>query len=273
MIAASYNFEYTGEFKEFTLVPGIYSFKIAGSNGAANSIPGFASGGNGAVISAELVLKKMTTFYAYVGGRTVFNGGGKGQFASGSASDVRLVSGEWHSFESLKSRVIVAGGGGGTDSDDKGGDGGLNGYPSAQKRGKGGTQTLGGDGLSQGGFGFGGEISKDSGGGGSGYYGGGSSDSTVDYGGGGGSSFVSGYKECNAISESSTITNITHTGSPVHYSRIKFTNVVVEDGANAGTGYINVKFLRPLNIEFTCRCNKGRNILIPFASLLLLYSI
>ena len=248
MTTVSYNFSFTGSYKEFTLAPGVYSFKLAGSNAAADEK--VADFGYGAVVSAKLRLKKKTTFYSYVGGQTTFNGGGNGQFASGSASDVRLVSGNWSNFESLKSRVIVAGGGGGTDSNDRGGDGGLNGYSSSKNHGKGGNQTSGGSGLVKGGFGYGGHSSRSTGGGGGGYYGGGSSDDSINYGGGGGSSFISGYSPCNAIKENSTSTNISHTGSSLHYSGIRFTGVVVQDGANAATGYVRVQLLYRLNPSY-----------------------
>ena len=51
--------------------------------------------------------------------------------------------------------------------------------------------------------------------------------------GGGGSSFISGHTGCNAISPSSTASNIVHTGQSVHYSGYKFTNTVIIDS----TGY------------------------------------
>ena len=244
---------FTGTYKTLFLYPGLYRIKIAGSKGAINTVN---DGGNGAVIDARIKLDKMTTFYAYVGGATSFNGGGKGQFASGAASDIRLVNGSWNNFESLKSRILVAGGGGGTDTKDPGGDGGLNGHESIKGHGKGGNQTSGGDGLAPGGFGFGGHYNWTTGGGGGGYYGGGSSDNSNDYGGGGGSSFVSGFKECDAIDKSSTANNITHTGSPFHYSGYNFTNVVVRDGANTGKGYIKIELLPALKVH-TCRCKNN----------------
>ena len=270
MNITSYEFAFTGTYKSFILTPGVYNFTLAGSNGAADS--GGSIGGYGAVVSARLRLTKNTTFYAYVGGRTSFNGGGKGQFASGSASDVRLVAGDWNNFDSLKSRVIVAGGGGGTDSGDRGGDGGLNGLSSTKNYGKGGSQTSGGIGLVNGSFGQGGHYSSSTGGGGSGYYGGGSSNNTYDYGGGGGSSFISGYYGCDAIEESSTSTNIVHTGHSLHYSRIRFTDVVVKDGANAALGYVKVHFLYILN-ELSSKWNMNRYNRAHFVSIILLHSV
>ncbi len=64
-------------------------------------------------------------------------------------------------------------------------------------------------------------------GGGSGYYGG----SVGNHGGGaGGSSFISGHSGCNAISVSSTESNIIHTGQANHYSGYVFTNTVMKAG-------------------------------------------
>ena len=250
-------FNFTGTYKSFVLNPGIYHIKIAGSKGAPDTTYNLNYGGNGAFIDARIKIENATLFYAYVGGTTSFNGGGNGQSPSGAASDIRLVPGLWNDFESLKSRIIVAGGGGGTDSRDRGGSGGLNGHQSDLKHGTGGNQTSGGEGLIPGRFGAGGHYSKGTGGGGGGYYGGGSSDNPSDYGGGGGSSFISGYKGCDAINESSLIFNITHTGSPLHYSGLKFTNVIVRDGANTGKGYIKIEMLPALNV-LSCRCRNNR---------------
>mgnify|MGYP006372104211 FL=1 len=63
--------------------------------------------------------------------------------------------------------------------------------------------------------------------GGSGYYGGSGS---LHCGASGGSSFISGHSGCNAISESSTESNIIHTGQPNHYSGYVFTNSVMKAG-------------------------------------------
>ena len=99
----------------------------------------------------------------------------------------------------------------------------------------------GGDGW--GGFGYGGtyKISQTAlysgGGGGAGYYGGGAGSAIAIYDfqvpteGTGGSSFISGHNGCDAIKESSTSTNIVHSGQSIHYSGYKFTNTVMIDGA------------------------------------------
>ena len=61
---------------------------------------------------------------------------------------------------------------------------------------------------------------------------------TVVTSGAGGSSFISGYNGCDAISESSTSSNIVHTNQPNHYSGKVFTSGVMIDGAgcNWSTG-------------------------------------
>jgi hypothetical protein len=70
------------------------------------------------------------------------------------------------------------------------------------------------------------------GGGGGGYYGGGGGghNSGIVGSGAGGSSFISGHIGCNAISSSSTSSNIIHTGQPNHYSGYTFTNTVMKAG-------------------------------------------
>ncbi len=95
-------------------------------------------------------------------------------------------------------------------------------------------------------------------GGGGGYYGGGHGVHPGDgwTGGGDGSSFISGYPGCNAISESSTSTNIIHTGSPDHYSGYVFTNMEMIAGnssmpspaggtetGHSGNGYARITFV------------------------------
>ena len=182
--------------------------------------------------------------------------------SGGGATDIRLTNGNWDNFTSLKSRLIIAAGGGGIfyENDDiieNGGYGGalvggnaiitLN-YPGYGTGGSGGTQTTGGfdyeptgpnnipkGNYSYGEFGVGG-YRRDyytaglycASGGGGGYYGGGGSAHV--HSAGGGSSFISGHTGCNAISESSTSSNIIHTGQPNHYSGYIFTNTVMKAG-------------------------------------------
>ena len=165
----------------------------------------------------------------------------------GGATDVRLsFDSDWNIFSSLKTRLMVAGAGGGCGAENNaqggdggglvGGTGGNGGYPAYPTTG--GTQISGGtvgtsENSSIGRFGYAlqAEISvKNScwnGGAGGGYYGGACG---YGQGGAGGSSFISGYTGCNAIAESSTETNIIHTGSPNHYSGYVFTNGVMKAG-------------------------------------------
>ena len=237
------------------------------------------------------MLKAGTTIYFYVGQNPSknsleggWNGGGAGSShadenglqtgcAGGGSTDVRLVNSQnCLDFNSLKSRIMVAGGGSGTGycaiyttyCGVAGIGGGLNGIDgnditqgSLSYTASGGTQTSGGNtknnfeyvdgdsskgliinsGLNKGGFGYGGTndgYKTVLGGcaGGSGYYGGGAAN-RAHGGGGGGSSFISGYLGCNAISESSTSNNIIHTGSPNHYSKYLFTNSQMIDGASS----------------------------------------
>ncbi len=199
-----------------------------------------------------------------------YNGGGSvlgqayrdRQFGSGGgATDVRLVNGPWNEFNSLTSRIMVAAGGGGAYSGEihinsGGAGGGLEGIIGEQNElngefycyGTGGSQINGGDIttdcnmyntlLKQGrivhnsGFGYGGFYQTETNwltGGGGGYYGGGQSGHIASA--GGGSSFISGHEGCNAIEESSTATNIQHTGKSIHYSGLYFTETKMVDGA------------------------------------------
>ncbi len=193
-----------------------------------------------------------------------FNGGGYGGYASsygysgGGATDIRLTNGSWDDIEGLKSRVMVAGGGGGVahqsynTAGGKSYAGGLTGFsggyysghPYSNQDGKGGSQVSGGakgnnvhngTGIAYSGtFGQGGNNDSVSGGlgaggGGGGYYGGGAGGATQNggsgQGGGGGSSFISGYKDCNAIKEDGTPSN-----QPNHYSGIIFRNTLMLSG-------------------------------------------
>ena len=150
--------------------------------------------------------------------------------------------------------MVAAGGGGGFISIQEGGNaskggagGGLNGYDannlspfaSAYGYAMGATQTAGGicnpnynlTHCRPGTFGSGGNIIDNGAahsGGGGGYYGGAQSghvDAAA-----GGSSFISGHNGCNAISSSSTESNIVHTGHANHYSGYKFTSTKMIDG-------------------------------------------
>lgn len=254
----TYHYDYTGEVQEFIAKKdGMYEIECWGAGNLQED-----SSARGAYTYGKIKLNKGQKFYLYVGesgtngskilvsnGRyTAFNGGGATCFYSGylrtsggsGATDIRISNGECTDFESLKSRIMVAGGSagefslGGNFTSGAGGKLiGLNGTSNASSGyilGKGGTQTSGGTGHVAGKFGIGGSGSPtsstdDAASGGGGYYGGGSGyHSEVKAGGGGGSSFISGFTGCNAIQESSTQNNIIHTGSPDHYSGFTFIN-------------------------------------------------
>ncbi len=247
-------------------------------NNSEPEIPGrYGKYSTGAYVSGILKIGKDKIIYVYVGqtGKydflVSFNGGGSGGYGTllgndnetgylepqkvystehnqgaggGGATDVRLNGGSWNNFNSLKSRILVAGGGGGDGqysySDNNSIAGGLKGYNGNYYQshgdlecyGFGATQTSGGkvgknlgagkilteNNLSASGtFGVGGNSINYSsqvgaGGGGSGYYGGGPGGGTTGggpgHGGGGGSSFISGHNGCVAITEDSTENNI-----------------------------------------------------------------
>lgn len=228
------------------------------------------TGGYGGYTLGNINLSNSTNFYVYVGGKGVdgkasvvsaggYNGGGnggaayQGAGAGGGATDIRLVGGNWNDFDSLKSRIMVAGAASGTSNASNavsgGAGGGLKGYDGNlnvnnvnHTLATGGTQFLGGTagGYEEdnyhgypGEFGMGGDAQRyHGGGGGSGYYGGGGAGfiSAGVSSGAGGSSFISGHNGCDAVSEESLEDNIIHTGQSVHYSGYSFTNTVMIDG-------------------------------------------
>jgi len=263
-----YLFDYTGSEQEFAVTKdGYYQIELWGASGADYDLQGnYYSGGKGSYVSGIISLSKETKLYLYVGKKGIqesigvsygvysFNGGSGGNYTcyngnngkfaynyyGGSATDVRLVNGNWNEFDSLKSRIMVAGAGSSAGpSSDGASAGGLIGYDGNQ--GTGGTQTAGGN-IKKGGFGwaaipnYGGSYCNDSElcGAGSGYYGGGHTNATGDrikqYIGGGGSSFISGHNGCDAIKEESTANNIIHTGQPNHFSGNVFESTKMIDG-------------------------------------------
>lgn len=199
-------------------------------------------------MSGIISFQKSLNLFVCVGGRGRQNEGAVGKLVNcggwsygaargGGSTDIRLVCTNWYDFESLKSRIIVAGGGGGAENSS-----GYGGYAGSLVGGngkssvncssvgscEGGSQTSGYN------FGIAYYPTHDSGiwgGGGNGYYSG--YTATVSpwfMGGGGGSSFISGYTGCNAISANSTENNIVHTGLPNHYSGYVFSNAVMKAG-------------------------------------------
>jgi hypothetical protein len=264
------NFDYTGNVQSYTVpLTGTYKIECWGASGGNDDGGGaIGYGGRGGYTEGYIKLNEDKRLYVYVGSQGIiynqsiyFNGGGitYGAASGGGSTDIRLISGDWNSFESLKSRIMVAAGGGGGENagKDGGAGGGLFGFSNITGNVSGATQTTG--------FGFG--IAQYQlynndgwGGGGNGYYSGLSATDKTNYqiidGGGGGSSFISGYPGCNAISESSTSTNIIHTGSPNHYSGYVFTNMEMIAGdsqmpapaggteiGHTGNGYASITFV------------------------------
>ena len=250
-------FDYTGTEQSITLKPGDYKMECWGASGSNLTTSVF---GKGAYVKGDVHLNTSKIFCIFVGGVNGYNGGGDANYletSGGGATDIRLLGGVWNDFESLKSRILIAGGGGGLASGTTqrgasgGAGGGLTGYngtcPSNRylTYGRGATQTSGGAhgaiestplwyGSTAGSFAVGGKgTTRYNGGGGGGFYGGGGAGiSSANYtGGGGGSSFISGHNGCNAIHASSTSGNIIHTGQSKHYSGLYFTNTVMIDGA------------------------------------------
>ena len=259
------NFSYTGAEQAY-IVPasGYYKIELWGASGGNNN----GTAGKGAYTSGEIYLNKNEILYFYVGQNPTyqsgscyndnpnnsFNGNTTGScVGGGGATDVRLVSGVWYNFNSLKTRIMVSAGGGGAFY------AGTGGYGGALTGGAGigissSSTTTAGLGGNQIATSFGVGI-KDTSNGGGGYYGGNGYSAGN---GGGGSSFISGYSGCNAISESSTSSNIIHTGQPNHYSGKVFNNAQMiagnasmpnHDGSgnmtgNSGNGYAKITYLR-----------------------------
>lgn len=260
-------FNYTGDYQEFVAQQdGFYKFELWGAGGGEDNWNSnlLSNQGRGAYTSGVTYLKKGTKFYVYVGQKgthgitdrntltaTSFNGGGAGMGSSdgddgggagGGATDIRLVSGSWDNFESLKSRIMVAGGGAGGSTVDNGfnsisaGSGGFNGIGSSwryqsienQNHSFNATQTTGYKfGIGENGTTVGNAGGSGAGGG---YYGGLKSTDSPSGGAGGGSSYISGYNGCNSIDRKSTANNIIHTGNNIHYSGIYFIETKISDG-------------------------------------------
>lgn len=262
-------FEYTGSEQTFTATKtGKYKVELWGAQGNSST-----AGGLGSYTSGEINLQEGDKLYLHVGGSSGYNGGGSSSSSTkigGGATDVRLSSGSWDNFDGLKSRIMVAAGGGNVTSKTSGalpGDGGTlkggNGVAHSSVGssyiGYGGSQTSGGARASSattgsaGSFGKGGAGGVGPGdpnhygsGGGGGYYGGGGS--AWHAGSGGGSSYISGYEGCNSISSTSTSSSIKHTGSPIHYSGMKFDNSTMKGAVNSGNGYAKISFIKSATV-------------------------
>ena len=259
-------------------------FELWGASGGG-AYPGF-----GAYVSGTLKIDTRTKFHIYVGqkgidnGTASFNGGGSGKnqgSSGGGSTDIRLKGGDWDDFESLKSRIIVAGAGGGSNIKGshkaKGGDAGIfEGYDGSAsklatyivdyaqggKQNEGGYQGTGRTNGYKGDFGKGGN----SGGennlygnvGGSGYFGGvggALGDNSVGSG-AGGSSFVSGLERCKAILKTTKQGTFSFSDLPFHYSYHIFSNITVKDGASTqwnDNGKVVITLLTSIRDKyFTC---------------------
>ena len=125
--AITKKYQYSGNYQEY-IVPatGVYKIECWGAQGNySKSLRAY--GGLGGYTSGTIQLKYGEKLYIYVGenrtDRTAsFNCGSTGGsgsdsnngYGGGGATDVRLIAGtNWNDFDSLKSRIMVAGGGGG----------------------------------------------------------------------------------------------------------------------------------------------------------------
>ena len=151
----------------------------------------------------------------------------------GGSTDIRLVSGDFADFDSIKSRIMVAGGGAGGTYDYVSGHHGRGLENNTNSSGK----------LLWGQIGY--TDSSGSGGGGGGYFGGKSQqcDGCLGY---GGTSYISGAEGANSISEASVVDNVVLTGAKTHYSGVSFEDTVVAAGNQtmpntAGTGTMTGK--------------------------------
>lgn len=180
-----FDFSYTGDAQEF-LVPlsGVYEIECWGAGDIYEETTA-----KGAYTYGKIRLQKGQKLYIYVGesgssafskdpiinNYYTFNGGGRSYLynthwrvgGGNGATDIRLTSGIYSDFDSLKSRIMVAGGAGscnpyGDNPNNVGGEGGMlvggtgkTNTSSSYTLGKGGTQISGGIGNVKGKFGIG----------------------------------------------------------------------------------------------------------------------
>ena len=284
-----WEFAFSGAMEEFQVpCSGTYKVELWGAQGGNTTLSRYSSiGGKGAYTSGDIYLRNATSLYVYVGGKGEdgknnrletlvaggYNGGGSNgsrdaaSSAGGGATDIRLVPGEWNDFDSLKSRIMVAGAGGGAGIKTVGASGGSLQTLFGKLYGYNGTQTSGGGAgtgytydsyATSGGFGYGGNSGYYvTGAGGSGYYGGGGGNHispSTSGGGGSGSSYISGHPGCVAIGVTSTEDNIIHANDSLHYSGYMFFNTTAIAGdssmptydamstmiGNSGDGYAKI---------------------------------
>jgi Glycine rich protein len=231
-LGTTQTFNYTGAVQTWTVPAGVTSasFDLFGAQGGGRGGPP----GLGGHATATIPVSAGDSIQVNVGGQGQpvfgsgqggFNGGGNGTGAlpgssGGGASDIRLGG------TSLNHRVLVAGGGGGAgncsgggQNSDGGGGGGLNGADGKAPcvvgpPAGGGTQAMGGSGVSPGGsFGQGGNSDGQGGAGGGGWYGGGGGTATGGGGGGSGHGPAGTTFETGVRSGDGQVT-ITYTANP-----------------------------------------------------------
>lgn len=265
-VKKTWTFNYTGSEQSFTVpCTGNYKMETWGAQGGNTTLTSYGgTGGKGSYASGVIGLNADKKIYIYVGG--------KGTDGNNSR-DTTLNAGGYNgggNNGSLDSASPAGGGGGGSGISNVGAPGGVNSGVYGNLYGGNGTSTSGGAAgtgyshdskATKGTFGVGGNSGLYvTGAGGAGFYGGGGGNHytpSTSGGGGGGSSFISGHNGCNAISENSTASNITHTNQSVHYSGLKFTQTVMKAGneampshdgkstmtGNSGNGYAKITYL------------------------------
>ena len=285
--------------EKIILTPGVYRIDCWGAQGGSGLFDGkiTTEGGKGAHVSGVLSLKSYLPIFLYVGGKGAngsptqntfaqggYNGGGNGGAdtndndsggAGGGATDLRLVDDEINASESIYSRIMIAAGGSGSVYSENGApDGDITGYISNSSRGasfipSSTNQTYG----AQLGIGQNGQNSACSGssGGGGGYWGGYSMpaacSSLYQTIASSGSSFVSGHPECISITK-----NGEKSAYSIHYSGIKFSHTIIENGQTTFKSPSNVDekghpgdgaiVITSISFYITCKANNYRDLFI-----------
>ena len=236
-----FKFNCIDDSQSILLPPGKYKLECYGAAG------GSKNPGKGGYTKGVIKLEEQQMLYIYVGGKGIsenwseafaggYNGGGKSNYnnrgSGGGATDIRLKSGNFNNYNSLNTRLIVAGGGGGSYENVRGGDGGRDGEAGRSSNGvygEGGSQSSGGSFIDvgnkplkgHGNYGEGGSSYDNYtiAGGGGGWYGGGAGNSA-----GGGSSY--------AVNSSSYKPSGYDVDSKYYLSEIEF-----KTGVNDSDGY------------------------------------
>lgn len=110
-IVGIYKYAYTGNYQTFTAPKdGLYKIELWGAQGGTDASAGAYTSGN-----INLTAGKKNIFMLeknHQEQNAGYNGGGQGfkdNYSGGAgATYIRLVSGVWNNFDSLKSRIMVA---------------------------------------------------------------------------------------------------------------------------------------------------------------------